>query len=76
MEDIDPEYYKSLMWILKNDITDAGLELTFSYDKERFGIKEVVELKHDGKNINVTEDNKKEYINLICFSKMASGIKA
>jgi E3 ubiquitin-protein ligase HUWE1 len=29
MEDIDPEYYKNLKWILENDIT--GLELTFRY---------------------------------------------
>lgn len=29
MEDIDTSFYKSLVWMLGNDITDAGLEETF-----------------------------------------------
>ena len=76
MEDIDPDYYKSLKWILENDITNAGLDLTFSYEKERFGQVLIVDLKYNGRNISVGNENKKEYINLICASKMASGIKA
>jgi E3 ubiquitin-protein ligase HUWE1 len=75
MEDLDPSYYKSLKWTLENDITNAGLDLTFSYEKDKFGKLEVVELKPGGMNLPVTEANKKEYIALICFSKMASGIK-
>ena len=35
MEDIDPEYFKNLQWILLNNI--AGIELTFSYDMDNFG---------------------------------------
>jgi hypothetical protein len=30
MEDIDPQYYKNLKWILENDI--SGFELTFRYN--------------------------------------------
>jgi E3 ubiquitin-protein ligase HUWE1 len=36
MEAIDPEYYKSLVWILENDITDI-LDLTFSTEMDEFG---------------------------------------
>ena len=35
MEDIDPEYYKNLKWILENDPTP--LDLTFSYETDDFG---------------------------------------
>lgn len=31
IEDVDPDYYKSLKWILENDISQAGLDLTFRY---------------------------------------------
>ena len=29
MEDIDPEYFKNLSWILENDITSLGLNFKF-----------------------------------------------
>ena len=48
-EDIDPEYFKNLKWILENDI--SSLELTFSYEHEEFGKHEVVDLIENGRNI-------------------------
>jgi E3 ubiquitin-protein ligase HUWE1 len=36
MEAIDPEYHKSLAWILDNSINDV-LELTFSTEVDEFG---------------------------------------
>ena len=45
----------------ENDITDV-LELTFSTDDERFGETVTIDLKPDGQNIPVTNENKKEYI--------------
>lgn len=44
-----------------NDITDA-LELTFSTDDERFGETVSIELKPGGEEIEVTNENKKEYV--------------
>jgi E3 ubiquitin-protein ligase NEDD4 len=44
-----------------NDITDA-LELTFSTDDERFGETVSLELKPGGENIEVTNENKGEYV--------------
>lgn len=44
-----------------NDITDV-LELTFSTDDDRFGEVVTVDLIPNGQNIEVTEENKKEYV--------------
>ena len=57
VEAVDPEYYKSLEWILKNDITDV-LDLTFSTEVDEFGVKKTVDLKENGAEIAVTEENK------------------
>lgn len=47
-----------------NDITDV-LDLTFSVDDERFGEVVTVDLKEGGSEIEVTEENKKEYVDLV-----------
>ena len=44
-----------------NDITDV-LDLTFSTDDDRFGEVVTVDLKPGGSEIEVTEENKKEYV--------------
>lgn len=44
-----------------NDITDV-LELTFSVDDDRFGEMVTVDLTDGGRDIEVTEENKKEYV--------------
>ena len=64
MEGVDAEFYRSLKWILDNDITDI-LDLTFSTEEEKFGERVEVDLKPNGKDIEVTEDNKQEYVELI-----------
>ena len=56
----DSEYYNSLKWILENDPTD--LDLYFTVDEELFGQTKVNELKPGGTDIQVTDENKKEYI--------------
>lgn len=45
----------------ENDITDV-LEQTFSVEDERFGEIMTVDLKPDGRDIPVTEENKTEYV--------------
>lgn len=64
MEGVDAEFYRSLKWILDNDITDI-LELTFSAEEESFGEIVEVDLKPGGRDIEVTEENKHEYVELI-----------
>nr|POE96490.1 e3 ubiquitin-protein ligase tom1-like [Quercus suber] len=64
MESLDLDYYKSLVWILENDITDITFE-TFSVEFDRFGVTETVDLIENGRNIPVTEENKQEYVRLV-----------
>ena len=73
MEDIDPEYFKNLKWILENDI--SPFELTFSYESDNFGKIEIVDLIPNGRNIPVTEENKLDYVQKICYAKMAKDIQ-
>lgn len=61
LESMDLDYYKSLVWILENDITEVLTE-DFSVVEEQFGEERVVDLIPDGHNIPVTEENKKEYV--------------
>ena len=64
MEGVDAEFYRSLKWMLENDIQGI-LDLTFSAEEERFGEMHEVDLKPNGREIEVTNDNKKEYVELI-----------
>ncbi|KAH9269076.1 hypothetical protein BASA83_008952 [Batrachochytrium salamandrivorans] len=64
MESVDADLYRSLNWTLENSI-EGVLDLTFTAEDERFGEIVTVELKPDGRNITVTDENKAEYIQLI-----------
>lgn len=46
IEDYDPEYFKTLKWILENDVT--VLDLTFSYETNHFGKIISKNLKENG----------------------------
>ncbi|XP_051573978.1 E3 ubiquitin-protein ligase HACE1-like isoform X1 [Myxocyprinus asiaticus] len=72
---IDPEYAKNLQWILDNDISDLGLELTFSVETDVFGTMEEVPLKPGGTTIQVTQDNKVEYVQLVTELRMTRAIQ-
>lgn len=64
MEGVDADFHRNLEWMLNNDITDA-LELTFATDDERFGETVSIELKPGGEEMEVTNENKGEYVELI-----------
>jgi len=74
IQNIDPEYYKSLKWILENDITDMDVA-TFCYKTDDFGQIYEKELIENGTNIQVTEVNKFDYVDKVCYAKMATEIK-
>nr|XP_033789579.1 E3 ubiquitin-protein ligase NEDD4-like isoform X9 [Geotrypetes seraphini] len=63
MESVDSEYYNSLKWILENDPTE--LDLMFCIDEENFGQTYQVDLKPNGSEMVVTNENKREYIDLV-----------
>ncbi|KAI8998099.1 HECT-domain-containing protein [Gaertneriomyces semiglobifer] len=64
MESVDAEMWRSLQWMLDNDITDV-LDLTFSTDQQVFDVTKTVDLKPGGRDIVVTQDNKAEYVQLM-----------
>ncbi|KAM7199369.1 hypothetical protein V8F20_005764 [Naviculisporaceae sp. PSN 640] len=64
MEGVDADFHRSLQWMLDNDITGV-LDQTFSTEDERFGVITVEDLIPNGRNIEVTNENKKEYVDLM-----------
>ncbi|XP_039444803.1 E3 ubiquitin-protein ligase Nedd-4-like isoform X6 [Culex pipiens pallens] len=73
MEAVDMEYYNSLLWIKENDPSE--LMLTFCVDEETFGYTSQRELKPNGADIEVTNDNKDEYIKLVIEWRFVARVK-
>ena len=65
MESVDSDFHRSLQWMLDNDISGGILEQTFSTEDERFGVMTTEDLIPNGRNIDVTNENKKEYVDLM-----------
>ncbi|KAF9878931.1 ubiquitin-protein ligase [Colletotrichum karsti] len=74
MESFDPDYYKSLVWMLDNDITDIITE-TFSVEDDEFGVTRTIDLCPGGRDIAVTEDNKHDYVRLVVEHKLLSSVR-
>jgi hypothetical protein len=74
LELADPAFYNSLIWVRDNPI-DGVLHLTFSLGYEEFGESRTVDLVPNGSQISVTEENKLEYIRLLCEYKLFNGIE-
>ncbi|KAI9739424.1 MAG: hypothetical protein M1818_005112 [Claussenomyces sp. TS43310] len=64
MEGVDADFHRSLVWTLENDI-EGVLEQTFSTEDERFGVTSIEDLKPGGRDIEVNNSNKKEYVDLM-----------
>lgn len=61
MESVDADYHRSLQWMLDNPI-EGIMEESFSAIEDKFGEMITVELKPNGENIEVTDENKREYV--------------
>uniref|UniRef100_A0A8C8XY76 E3 ubiquitin-protein ligase n=1 Tax=Panthera leo TaxID=9689 RepID=A0A8C8XY76_PANLE len=75
LESIDPEFYNSLIWVKENNIEECGLEMYFSVDKEILGEIKSHDLKPNGGNILVTEENKEEYIRMVAEWRLSRGVE-
>uniref|UniRef100_A0A8C5GZB8 E3 ubiquitin-protein ligase n=1 Tax=Gouania willdenowi TaxID=441366 RepID=A0A8C5GZB8_GOUWI len=75
LESIDPEFYNSLIWIKDNDIEECGLEMFFCVDNEILGEVTTHELKPGGGDIQVTEENKEEYVRLVAEWRLSRGVE-
>ncbi|CAF1119908.1 unnamed protein product [Didymodactylos carnosus] len=68
MKYVDKDHFDSLQQLLDNDIATLKLDnLTFSFNSE-YG--QTNDLCKDGRNIQVTNDNKQCYVNLLCEFKL------
>ena len=74
METLDLEYYKSLLWMLDNDISDIITE-TFAVETDDFGVIETVDLCENGRNVAVTEENKQEYVQLMVEYRLTGSVQ-
>lgn len=74
MESMDLEYYKSLIWILENDITDI-IEETFSVETDDYGEHKIIELVENGDHVPVTQENKQDYVKRIVEYKLHFSVK-
>ncbi|EGR29168.1 ubiquitin- hect domain protein, putative [Ichthyophthirius multifiliis] len=73
LEDIDPQMAKGLMDILQNSVEE--LYLDFTYTINQFGEQKVIELIPNGSNIEVTEENKKNYVKELAYFRMVKQIE-
>ncbi|XP_052451707.1 NEDD4-like E3 ubiquitin-protein ligase WWP1 isoform X1 [Carassius gibelio] len=76
LESIDPEFYNSLIWIRDNNIEECDLEMYFSVDMEILGKITSHDLKEDGADVLVTEENKEEYIGLMAEWRFSRGVES
>ncbi|KAF8626062.1 hypothetical protein AX15_005098 [Amanita polypyramis BW_CC] len=74
LESVDAELHRGLTWMLENDITDV-IDETFTTTEERFGEMVTIDLKSGGEGIPVTEENKKEYVDLVVEYRIRTRVK-
>ena len=72
-EDIDPDFAKSLTWMLTNPVDE--LEQTFTYEQNILGQTVIKNLIPNGADTLVTDANKKEYFKKICEFKLKEEIQ-
>eukprot|EP00286_Rhodomonas_abbreviata_P002113 CAMPEP_0181347388 /NCGR_PEP_ID=MMETSP1101-20121128/33852_1 /TAXON_ID=46948 /ORGANISM="Rhodomonas abbreviata, Strain Caron Lab Isolate" /LENGTH=497 /DNA_ID=CAMNT_0023459599 /DNA_START=505 /DNA_END=1998 /DNA_ORIENTATION=- len=75
MMTVDNVYFTSLQWILDNDVDESGMELNFVVDEEELGTVRQVVLKEGGETELVTNENKEEYVRLVCEERLVKCIQ-
>eukprot|EP00917_Polyrhabdina_sp_WS-2016_P028109 GHVP01059975.1.p1 GENE.GHVP01059975.1~~GHVP01059975.1.p1 ORF type:complete len:2759 (-),score=417.37 GHVP01059975.1:66-8342(-) len=75
MKEADPNFYTGITWLLDNEITaDLGTYFSIDLDSISSGMIEY-ELMPNGSSTLVTEENKKEYVQLAVEFKLYTAIK-
>ena len=76
VEAFDADYHRNLKYILNTDGGGEILCATFSLTEQMpDGSTTEVELKPGGEDIDVTDDNKKEYIDLVLKHKFCDSVR-
>lgn len=73
LEDVDLDLYNSLQSLLVSDVD--SLCLTFTSNDNEFGVCKTVPLKENGEYIDVINENKNEYIQLLANYKLKVSIE-
>jgi E3 ubiquitin-protein ligase HUWE1 len=73
VEDYDNELYKNLKWCLDNSVDYLGF--VFSETVEYFGETKEIELIPGGKEIDVTDENKYDYVQKMAYHKLYNSVK-
>ena len=76
LETVDESLHQSLKWILDNEFDPEDLDMHFTVDNEYMGRHETIDLKPNGSNILVTNQNKEEYVALIVEQRLKKLISA
>ena len=76
LETVDESLHQSLKWILENEFDPEDLDMHFTADNEYMGRHETIDLKPNGSNILVTNQNKEEYVALIVEQRLKKLISA
>lgn len=80
LREMDAQFHKSLVWMLENSVADV-IDETFSVQVEDgdAALKKplvTIDLKENGRDIPVTDLNKKEYVELVVQWRTEFGVKA
>ncbi|KAK9869663.1 hypothetical protein WA026_003411 [Henosepilachna vigintioctopunctata] len=75
LKSLDPVLYRNLLYLrdYTGDVTDLGLDFTTVYND--LGETKVFELKPNGRNIQVTNENRLEYIQRLAELKLNTQLK-
>ncbi|EFW23290.1 hypothetical protein D8B26_006786 [Coccidioides posadasii str. Silveira] len=74
MEGVDEDFHRNLTWTLENDI-EGVFELTFAVDDEQFGEHKTIDLIPNGRDIAVTNENKRQYVELVTEWKIQKRVE-
>uniref|UniRef100_A0A182X5A6 HECT-type E3 ubiquitin transferase n=1 Tax=Anopheles quadriannulatus TaxID=34691 RepID=A0A182X5A6_ANOQN len=76
LESLDSSFHQSLLWIRDNNMDNCGeLGLNFTVTEERSdGTSIDIELKPNGRNITVSERNKRDYLDRIIKWRLERGV--
>jgi len=64
------------LWCINAFVIKRFIHFLLFTQVQEFGLTEIRDLKSNGRNIPVTEENKREYVQLACQMKMTSSIRA
>ncbi|PIO69537.1 HECT-domain protein [Teladorsagia circumcincta] len=74
LQDVDPEFFRSMMWIRENPI-DPSLGMTFVVTEQESGQVVEKELLPNGAALDVSDNNKEEFISLMVKWRVERGVQ-